>query len=481
MSAPKRIVVIGAGITGLAAAYEITKKIKETGTKIELEIYEQAAEPGGKISTRKDGPYLIEGGPDCFIVEKPWALQLIKEIGLETQLLNTRPETGGTFVFDNNTLHRLPEGVMMMVPTKPLPFLASRLISWPGKLRMAADILIPRRRESGDETLASFVRRRLGREALDKLAEPLIGGIHAGNPENMSLLSTFPRFLEMEQDGGSLIVGMLRRQKKMAAMLKSRPATGGPKRTFFISLNEGLGQLVNELSRVIGPERIHTGRKISQLFPEFAGKWRLTEEHHPFCQADAVIVTTETHAAAAMLENQFPRLAEQLKQIPYVSSATVSLAFPRRAIAHPLDAYGFIVPKVARRRIMAVTWSSIKWAHRAPEGMVLLRAFVGGAQRQELAALGDQQMLTLVREELAAIMGLDQAPQQSWIYRWPQGMPQYIIGHPERLQTIDTLTAAQPGLYLAGAGYRGIGIPDCINQGRQAATRAWNEIIAPAT
>ena len=476
MTAKKKIAIIGGGITGLAAAYELTQQARQTNTQIEIELFERAPELGGKIITKKDDAYLVEGGPDCFIVEKPWALQLIKELGLENELLNTSSGTSGTFVFDNNALHRLPDGVMMMVPTKMLPFLASKLISWPGKIRMACDVFVPRRKESGDETLASFVRRRLGQEALDKMAEPLIGGIHAGNPENMSLLSTFPRFLEMEQDGGSLIIGMLKRQKKMVEMMKKMPPATGPKKTFFISLNEGLGRLVDELETVIGNEKIHCGRKISQLKPTSDGRWLIEEENHDPITADAVIVTTEAYAAAGLVKNELPRLADLLNEIPYVSSATVSMAFPRLTIPHALDAYGFIVPKIANRRIMAVTWSSIKWDHRAPEGMVLLRAFVGGAQRQELAACGDQEMLNMVKDELSSIMGINSPPEKSWIFRWPQGMPQYVMGHLDRLKAIDTITKEQKGLYLAGAGYRGIGIPDCINQGRQAAAKAWEEI-----
>ncbi len=473
MTSPRKIAVIGGGITGLAAAYELTRKAQAAKTKIEIEIFEKAANPGGKIITRKEGPYLIEGGPDCFIIEKPWALQLVKELGLEDDLLNTSSRTSGTFVYDNSSLHRLPEGVMMMIPTKPLPFLASKLISWPGKIRMACDILIPKRKESGDETLASFVKRRLGKEALDKLAEPLVGGIHAGNPENMSLLSTFPRFLEMEQDGGGLIVGMLKRQKKMAAMMKNRPAPRGPKRTFFISMNDGLGQIINRLEEVIGKDSLRTEREITQIRPALKKGWLIEDKTGRTTPAAAVIITTETYNAARLLRLELPRLADLLDEIPYVSSATVSLAFPRKAIPHPLDAYGFIVPKIANRRIMAVTWSSVKWDHRAPEDMVLLRAFVGGAHHPELVASGDQEMLAMVREELSAIMNISSPPQQSWIYRWPQGMPQYIMGHLEHLAAIDKITDSHKGLYLAGAGYRGIGIPDCINQGRQAAVKAW--------
>ena len=478
MTNPKKIVIIGAGITGLAAAYELTLKARQSDIPVEIKILEKAQYAGGKIITKKDDPYLIEGGPDCFIIEKPWALQLVKELGLEGELLNTSSRASGTFVYDNQTLHRLPEGVMMMVPTKPLPFLASKLISWPGKIRMACDLLVPKRKGGGDETLASFVRRRLGREALDKLAEPLIGGIHAGNPENMSLLSTFPRFLEMEQDGGSLIIGMLKRQKKMVEMMKNRPAPTGPKKTFFISMNDGLGRIVEKLTEVIGSNNILLGRDISQICPAPKGGWLIEAKERETVAADAVIITTEAYSAAGLLRNELPRLSDLLDEIPYVSSATVSLAFPRQAIPHPLDAYGFIVPKIANRRIMAVTWSSIKWDHRAPEGMVLLRAFVGGAHRQELVAAGDQEMLNMVREELNTIMNISSPPQKSWIYRWPRGMPQYVIGHLERLDAIDKITREYQGLFLAGAGYRGIGIPDCINNGRQTAGRLWEKLSA---
>jgi len=471
----KRITIIGGGISGLAAAYELSLRNRNRTRPIEIELLEQAPAVGGKIVTRRENGVLIEGGPDCFIQEKPWALQLVRELGLAGELLNTSAETSGTFVFDQRALHRLPEGVMMMVPTKPGPFLKSKLFSWPGKLRMAAEVLIPRRREQGDETLAAFVNRRLGREALEKLAEPLIAGIHAGDPDNMSLLSTFPRFLELEKEYGSLIIGMLKRQRQMRRKLKQQPPARGPRHTFFISLKNGLGTLTDRLAEVIGLEQIHLQQTVTALQPTPRG-WRISRREMEPYFSDAVIVAAEAYNAAKLFDPEMGWLADLLRGIPYVSSATVSLLYPRRAIAHPLDAYGFIVPRIARRRIMAMTWSSIKWAGRAPEEMVLMRAFVGGAQQPELAGLGDQTMVNLVREELEFIMGITAPPKQKWIYRWPQGMPQYIIGHPDRLIALDQVMSDNPGLYLTGAAYRGIGIPDCILQGRRAAARAWQNV-----
>ncbi len=470
---PGRITVIGAGISGLAAAYELTLRNRNARRPLEIEVLERAPAVGGKIASLRENGVLVEGGPDCFIQEKPWALQLVRELGMENELLNTSPETSGTFVFVNRTLHRLPEGVMMMVPTRPGPFLKSKLFTWPGKLRMAAEVLVPRRRSDGDETLASFVRRRLGNEALEKLAEPLIAGIHAGDPDNMSLLSTFPRFLELEREYGSLILGLLQRQRQMRRRMKKSPPARGPRRTFFITLKNGLISLPEKLVEVIGPERIHTGESVIALQPTATGRWRIIRPEQRISYSDAVIVTTEAYNAATMFEPEMAWLADLLKGIPYVSSATVSLLYPRRVIPHPLDAYGFIVPRSANRRIMAVTWSSIKWAGRAPAGMVLLRVFVGGAKQPELTGLGEQMMTNLVREELEITMGITAPPRARWIFRWPQGMPQYIIGHPDRLKALAQTVASTPGLFLAGAAYRGIGIPDCINQGRQAAARAW--------
>jgi oxygen-dependent protoporphyrinogen oxidase len=475
MTKPKRIVVIGAGIAGLACAYEIDRLTAAGGFDIRLTVLERTGKAGGKIATTRDDPFIVEGGPDCFIVEKPWALALAKEVGLEDQLINTTSGAGGTYILTGGRLHRLPDGLIMMIPTRIIPFITTGLISWPGKLRMGLDLLIPRRKDDTDESLAAFVTRRLGREALDKIAEPLVGGIHAGDPVNMSLKSTFPRFIDMEQESGSLIRAMLQRKKKMAEMMKNRPANAGPPRTFFISMREGMMQLTDTLAGRLG-ERLRLNTGAAALERREEGGWRLTTTGGEQLDADAVVLASEAYNSAALLGGIAPRLAERLGDIPYVSSSIVSIAFRRQDIPHPLDTYGFIVPKIEGRKIMATTFSSVKWSARSPAGTVLMRCFVGGAQQPQLADLPDDEMLAMVRRELAEIIGITAPPQRMWINRWPAGMPQYNIGHQEILVQIERELEGLPGIYLAGAGYRGIGIPDCINSGRQAGTRVVNEL-----
>jgi len=466
MKNPKHVVVIGAGISGLACAYEIITQARKDNLPIEVSVIERSPWIGGKILTSHADSYTVEGGPDCFILEKPWALALVRELGMEDQLINTSSQASGTYIYSGKKLHRLPDGLIMMIPTKIIPFATSPLISWPGKIRMGMDILIPKRRETGDESLASFVTRRLGKEALDKIAEPLVGGIHAGNPDNMSLLSTFPRFLEMEQQSGSLIRGMFARKKAMTEAMKKRPKTGAPPRTFFISMKNGMAQLTDALAEIIGRERIKTNQEVKTVVKKDQG-YNLQMADGQQLQADQLVMSSEAFATASMIKDLAPQLAMTLEQIPYVSSSIVSLVFRREDILRPLDTYGFIVPRIEGRKIMATTWTSVKWPHRAPEGKLLMRSFVGGAQQPELADLDDDEILALVRGELKEIVGITAKPEQVWIHRWPQGMPQYTLGHQERLGKIDQYADTLPGLHLTGAGYRGIGIPDCINNARQ--------------
>ncbi|MBN2333752.1 MAG: protoporphyrinogen oxidase [Deltaproteobacteria bacterium] len=477
MKDPKRVTVIGAGIAGLACAYEILSQARNKGLPIEVAVVDRASYIGGKIKTTYADPYTVEGGPDCFILEKPWALSLIRELGMEDQLVNTSSSASGTYIYAGNRLHRLPDGLIMMIPTKIIPFATSPLISWPGKIRMGMDLLIPRRQGGGDESLASFVTRRLGREALEKIAEPLVGGIHAGNPDNMSLLATFPRFIEMEQQSGSLIRGMFARKKAMAEAMKNRPKTGAPPRTFFISMKKGMAQLTDALADVIGRQRITTNLAIRTVAKGDQEGYLLETADGQQWQADSVVMASESFATADMVASLAPDLAATLKKIPYVSSSIVSLVFSRDDIPHPLDTYGFIVPKISNRKIMATTWSSIKWPHRSPAGKVLMRSFVGGAQQPELADLDDATITATVLHELKEIIGISAKPEQVWINRWPQGMPQYIVGHLDRLAVIDQQLKALPGLYLTGAGYRGIGLPDCINHARQTGEKVVADLL----
>lgn len=464
-------------MTGLAAAYTL-HEARRGGTDVDWVLLEKDDRVGGKIITERTGGFVIDGGPDCFLPEKRWVGQLAAKLGIDGDMLPTNDERKKTFILSDGQLHLLPDGVMGLVPTKFVPFATSSLFSLSGKLRMAMDVFTPRRANNDDETLASFVRRRLGQEALDKLAEPLIGGIHASDPEQMSLKATFPRFLEMEAKSGSLIRHMLKARRKMPP--PPPPAPGRPKRTFFMSFLQGMGELTDTCAAKLDPERVITGVEVRSI-RESDGRYAIKLAGRDDIEADAVIVATEAHAAVRLLEKLDERISEALAGIPHVSSATVSLAYKKDKIGNDLDGFGFVVPSVEHRKIMASTWTSTKWSHRVPEGYVMLRAFVGGAHDENLAQLPDDKMAKTVRSELADIMGIKAKPEMVRIFRWPNGMPQYTLGHLDRVATIEARCEEHPGLFIAGGAYRGVGIGDCINGGEQAAAAAIGAIDSSAS
>ena len=373
----KRIAVIGGGIAGLSTAYFLQDKARMSGKEISVRLLEEENRVGGSILTEKVDGFVIEGGPDCFLAEKPWALALCEKLGLGERVLNTN-ENRRTFIVSRGKLHELPEGFMLMVPTSFTPFIKSTLISWPGKIRMGLDLFIPKKTDDREESLADFVKRRLGKEALEKIAEPLVAGIHAGTPETMSLVSTFPRFIQIEKEHGSLIRGMLARMKAARQWQKK----GGSKRTMFLTLRDGLGEWIDCLQSKIDGSVIGLGKKVDRVARQGEAGYEVRLADGSAEEADAVILATPAFAAARAVEGLDGDLARELRSIPYVSSATISLAYLPSQIRRPLDAFGFVIPRTEKRRIMACTWTSVKFDRRAPEGKVLLRAFVGGANNE---------------------------------------------------------------------------------------------------
>jgi len=463
----KRMVIIGGGIAGLAAAYFVLEKAKKMDESIRLQLLDEKDRLGGCILTEKLDDFVIEAGPDCFLYEKPWALALCEKLGLGDRILNTN-ENRRVFILFNEKLHELPEGFMLMVPTSFMPFIKSSLISWPGKIRMAMDLFIPKKKSDEEESLADFVRRRLGEEALEKIAEPLVAGIHAGTPETMGLKSTFPRFLQIEEEYGSLIRGMLAR-RKIALQWQRK---GGPKRTMFLTLKNGLGEWVDCLREKIGEERIGFKKKVVGLRRTEKGDYDIRLSDGTSLETDSIILATPSFITAKIVEEMDSKLSEILLTIPYVSSATVSLAYHRSQIHDPLDAFGFIIPRSEKRRIMASTWTSVKFNYRAPEGRVLLRAFVGGANNEQLVSLSDDEMLGMIQEELRDIMGIEGDPILTKIFRWEKSMPQYLVGHLEKVARIEERTNLQPGLFLTGCAYKGIGISDSVHDAEIVAEKA---------
>ncbi|MHB8770410.1 MAG: protoporphyrinogen oxidase [Syntrophales bacterium] len=453
----KKTAIVGGGISALACAVDL----KEKG--LDFTLFEKEQSVGGKLLTEKIGGLTVEGGPDSYLPEKYWSVQLIRKVGLGSEMLCSNDEHKGTFIFSQGRLHPLPEGVMLMVPTMIMPLAKSSLISWPGKLRMGMELFVPPRCDFKDESLAEFVTRRLGRECLERIAEPLVAGIHTSNPDNMSVMATFPRFVEMERKSGSLIRGM-------AAAMQSRPHRdpAAAAMTYFMSLREGMQELVQGCVRYIGAERVQTGIAVRSLAKREGG-FRLTFGDGTAADFSAVVLATPSFVTRELIAALDADLSDNLSAIAWSSSATVSLAFRKADLRKPLPGFGFIVPRVENRRINACTWSSIKWANRAPDDTLLIRSFVGGGHHEELVSLGEGELVATVREELRGIVGLAAEPVFSKVYRWFQGMPKYTVGHLERIAVIDEQRKQHPGLFLIGSSYRGIGIGDCVKSGFDAA------------
>lgn len=474
----KRIVIIGGGITGLAAAHRLVERFRESGHRVDITLLEAGSRLGGTIQTEVRDGFLLERGPDSFISEKPEALNLAKRAGLESQLIETSKENRRSFIVHKGKLRPVPEGFQLLAPTRVWPFVTSDIFSWAGKARMAMDLFLPRGDGNGnnDESLGHFVRRRLGQEALVRMAQPMIGGIYTADPENLSLRATMPRFLELERKHRSLILGMLRQ----ARTSNNAPATGtsGARYSLFLSFQQGMQTLVDHLSSRLSKDTVRLNTRVESLSLDRAsGDWTIKPISADPVRAQAVCLALPAEAAANLLDETDFKLSEELRGIPYASTATINLAYQRVAVPHQLNGFGFVVPFIEKRSLIACTFSSVKFAARAPTGAVLLRAFVGGALQPEMFALDDMEMVARVRTDLRGLLGIEKAPLFSAVSRWERSMPQYHVGHLDRVKRINARTVQLPGLWLAGSALTGAGIPDCIRSGESVA----NEMMEIST
>jgi oxygen-dependent protoporphyrinogen oxidase len=458
---PHRVAIVGGGISGLSAAWYLQQKSERSGIPVEYTLFESATRWGGKVLTERvpiegGGSFLVEAGPDAFITQKPWALELARELGLADHLLPINMGRPGIFVLDRGRPVVMPDGMLLVVPTRFLPFARSQLISLRGKLRMGLDLFIPARHDDGDETLASFVRRRLGDEALEKIAEPLMSGIYNADAEAMSILATFPRFREIENRYGSLIRGMV---KGRAGAARSAPQSA----PWFVSFRNGTQELIDALVlQLNGDLRLDT--RVADMHALPGDGYRLVTNHGDTIAVDSVVLTTPSYTAAALVRAMAPQAAALLDAIRYESTGTVSLAFRGADIRKPLDGLGLVIPRGERRPINAITISSTKFDYRAPEGTVLLRVFFGGSRSPASMDYDDARLLDVVRKELRDIMGIEAAPLFQRICRWPRANPQYDVGHLDHVARVE---AALPrGIYVGGSAYRGVGLPDCVYQSR---------------
>jgi oxygen-dependent protoporphyrinogen oxidase len=483
----KRIIIIGGGIAGLGAAYKVTRAASQ-GHAVGFVLVEKDPRLGGKIQTEivpdptGNSRFIVDGGPDCFLTEKPACHRIAKLTGIFDDELPTDDSRRKTWILSRGKLHQMPDGVMMFAPTKFIPFATTGLFTWPGKIRMGMEFFIPRKKvapgELNEETLESFVVRRMGRECLDRLAEPLVGGIHASDPAKMSLAATFPRLLEMEQKYGSLMKGFIAVRRMVEEMRRKYPANPGEKpRTFFTSFVNGMQQLTDGMADAAGRERMRTGVTVSSLQQTSEGGWRGLLSDGSTIDGDAVIIATESWAAEPLVRSHDQAIADALANIPASSSATISFAFNQDEVGFDLNAFGVLCPLVEGRALMAATYSSTKWPGRAPKGKVLLRGFVGGPHNQEVMKRSDEELVQVVRSEFRDILGLNPhaKPLFTRVFRWHLGMPQYTMGHLSRVELIEERSAQIPGLALAGGCYRGVGLPNCVESGEKAVSKILTE------
>ena len=467
----KTAVVIGGGISGLTACYKLVAESRKRDLPLCVKLFEASQCLGGVIGTIKQNGVLMERGPDAFISTKPWARDLCQEIGIADWLIGTTNQYRRSFVVRNNNLYATPQGFYMMAPSMIIPLARSPIFSLKGKLRMAMDLLLPPKDSGGDESLESFVVRRLGREVFERIAQPMIGGIYAADPSKLSLRSTMPQFYEMEQQYGSIIRALLAGKKD-----SNQQDASGPRYSLFLSFQSGMQTLVEELSRQIPKDNVFTDTKVHrvELQPE-KNRWIVNFNQNQHIEADLVCIALPACHTAAIIKPVSPKISNLLGSISYSSSITVNLSFRREHIDHPLDGMGFVVPAIERKSILACSFSSVKFGNRAPENIVLLRAFMDLTWESNIINRSEKQIIDLVLRDLNTLLGIQGNPVDVLVSKYDNAIAQYYLGHLERVEQIESEVAKLTGLAFAGNAFHGVGIPDCINSAEKAVTKLFRD------
>lgn len=469
----KRIAIIGGGITGLAAAH----RIRERGAEWSAVLFEAQDRLGGVLGTMRQAGCLIERSADMFTTRDPWALDLCRRIGFDNQLINTNSSFRKAFVVFRGKLEAVPEGFTLMSPARIWPVLKTPLLSWRGKARLAAEYFVPRKTDGADESLADFSRRRFGEEAYSRLIQPLIGGIYTADPTRLSMAATMRQFVDMEREHGSLIRGMRKAAKKQRGTAEATAAdkqASGARYGLFVAPRDGMSSFVDAIAARLPPEWVRCQTRVTALERDAEGKWNVTFERQGQVRRESfegAIVAAPASKAASLIAPWDQPLADLIAGIQLAGAAVVIGVYPRAAIRRIPSGFGFVVPLIEKRRILSGSLSSIKFAGRAPDDLVVTRAFLGGACQPELLDLTDEQLRQAAHEELSDLLGIDAAPVYGDVVRWHGTMPQYHVGHLDRVDRIERLTGAHDGLELAGNAYRGVGIPFCVRSGEAAADR----------
>lgn len=462
-----RILVAGGGISGLATAYYLTQQASARGTPVELLLVEAGPRLGGKLWTEQVDGFVVEAGPDSFLTTKPAAVALCRDLGLGERLMPTNDARGAVFVLVGGRLHRIPDGLRLIAPTRLAPFLQSSLLTWRGKARMGLETLLPRGPTVDDESVGAFVGRRLGQEAVARLAQPLLAGIYMADVNRLSMAAAFPQFRAYEASHGSVIRGLLA-ARRQAPAASSGPLARPP--AMFLTLRGGTQELVDALAERLGP-LARTGVGVTGLARGDEGRgYRVTLSDGTTIRAAAVVLATPAPVSARLAAEVAPPLAQALAAIRHAGSATISLGYRLADLPALPEGFGFVVAAGEAVTLRAATLSSLKFDHRAPAGQLLLRAFVGGDGREADLAVDDAALVATVRADLARVLGLRAEPLLTRVFRWPGANPQYDVGHLARVAAIEA--ACPPGLYVTGAAYHGVGVPDCVKSAEAVARRA---------
>ena len=520
---PLHVVIVGAGIAGLGAALQL-KRAAEAGHNITYSIYESDGRIGGQLWTDHPtlpcgGTAIADGGSDSYLTRKAASMfRVANYMGTADQLIGSDESTKQTFIVKNGKLVPLPDGIMMFAPTKILPMATTKLYSWPAKFRMALDIIKPRRKRDPDEdeSIGSLVRRRLGNECFERLAEPLVGGINGSDPDTMSTLGTYAMLLEMEDEYGSLILGFLAQRKKIEEMKKKFPPRPGRPTTFFSSSKLGLDDYTHSMAKTAGAEHVHTSTPVTAIERTADGRYKVTIRNEAetdiirhfglrydaagnriaditdeeemrgtlshsaaqgvgseAVQADAVIITAPAWVAGELMEDMAPEASEILSNIPHSSCATIITAWNEEDAPFDKNWHGILAPGIEKQPVTGISLMSSKWEGRAPDGSILIRGFVGGARDDNTHNLPDDELIELCRKTYVDLIGMkpDAQPTYAKVFRFPRCMPQYIVGHPDRMDALNSYMDQQPGLGIGGAAYTGVGVPNCMESGEAAALK----------